>query len=249
MGKFPIKKQGDDLGAEHVNWLTAGVERIMSLPGGGGDSPALSPRNPASKNSVPLPPFSLQRFEVVEEECDGNPDLYRIVARYWDNTTREWATEDSEGDKGFSLDATDTGQSYGVGDRIQAYYDAQRGAYIPLAAAGGNEIIKFRILSTSPAIGRGFIGCDFVRAEVTLVGCRLSGVQIGDEVHVWDSDPCKFVIPANLLIGLRGTAQRFQNPFTEYDGGGLVDCEYAVLAEGACHWVVTDLCCAEEYTI
>jgi hypothetical protein len=130
MGKFPIKKEGDALGAEHVNWLTEGVERLGGPPSGG----YLVGRSG-------LPPFGLQNFEVVEEGCDGYADLYRIVPRYWNNavTPPAWASEDSSGDKGFSLDATDTGQTYVVGDKVQAYYDAQRGAYIPLAASITNS--------------------------------------------------------------------------------------------------------------
>lgn len=114
---------------------------------------------------------------------------------------------------------------------------------------GGNEIIKFRILSASAAIGRGFNGCDFVRAEVTQIGCRLSGVEIGDEVNIWDPDFCYFNLPIDLLTGLRGTAQKFQNSITPYDADNLVDCEYDVLAEGPCLWVATSLCCAEEYSL
>lgn len=117
------------------------------------------------------------------------------------------------------------------------------------SGGGGNEIIKFVILGPSRAIGRQFIGCDFVDAQVTYIGCRLSGVEIGDEVRIWDPDYCYFNLPIDLLVGLRGTAQKFDNPVTAYDAENLIDCEYEIIAEGACHWVVTSICCAEEYTL
>lgn len=134
MGKFPIKKEGDNLGAEHVNWLTGGVEKLMYPPSGG-----------YQVGGSGLPPFSLQSFEVVEVGCDGNSSLYRIVPRYWDNGTSAWVTDDSTGDKGYCLDPADTGQTYEVEDKVQAYYDAQRGAYVPLSSASST--------TTTPASG------------------------------------------------------------------------------------------------
>lgn len=139
MGKFPLKKEGDGLGAEHVNWLTAGVERMMS-PEEGGTGGSLSPPSGSyPAGSVYPSPFSLQNFEVVEIGCDGDPNLYRIVPRYWNNETQGWVTESSADNKGFSLDATDTELTYEVFDKVQAYYDAQRGAYIPLAASSSSS--------------------------------------------------------------------------------------------------------------
>lgn len=118
MENFPVKKEGDNLGAEHVNWLTAGMKAMQAnFPNGS------------------LPPFSLQNFEVVEEACDGNTALYRIVPRYWNNELDLWITDSSSGNQGVCLDAIDSGQTYSVGDKVQAYYDAQRGAYVPLAAS------------------------------------------------------------------------------------------------------------------
>ena len=118
MENFPVKKEGDNLGAEHVNWLTAGMKAMQAnFPNGS------------------LPPFSLQYFEVVEEACDGNAALYRIVPRYWDNEANRWVTDESNENQGVCLDAVDTGQTYQIGDKVQAYYDAQRGTYIPLAAS------------------------------------------------------------------------------------------------------------------
>ena len=122
MENFPVKKEGDALGAEHVNWLSAGMKALQAnFPQGG------------------LPPFSLQNFEVVEEACDGNAALYRIVPRYWDNETNQWLTDASLDDQGVCLDAVDSGQTYQMGDKVQAYYDAQRGAYVPLAASSSTS--------------------------------------------------------------------------------------------------------------
>lgn len=120
---------------------------------------------------------------------------------------------------------------------------------IPTAGGGsGNGLVKFSVESASEAIGQGIIGCNFVVATVTYVGCANSGgAAVGDEIVVFDPEYCYFNLPIDLITNLQGTAQQFQNPFTEYDDEVAEDCQYGLTSQGECIWVVTDVCCAEEY--
>lgn len=249
MGKFPIKKQGDDLGAEHVNWLTAGVEKLLSREEGGGGVSHSSPPSSSrgySVNGSNFPPFSLQQFEIVEVGCDGNENLYRMVPRYWDNTSGEWKTDNSTGNRGYSLDATDSDQTYSVEDKVQAYYDVQRGTYLPLAAGGsGAPRIRFTILSADFTVGFGALGCDHVVVIVNHVSCGGTGVAVGDEVRVYDPEYCHFNLPLELLIGLSGTAtwMKSENYLVGLD---YFDYCIAELRAAGCMWMIDTLCCAEE---
>tara|TARA_R110002020_G_scaffold34660_4_gene105282 strand:+ start:9529 stop:10659 length:1131 start_codon:yes stop_codon:yes gene_type:complete len=117
------------------------------------------------------------------------------------------------------------------------------------AVGGGGDIIHFKILSVSPAIGMNATGCDFVQGEVTQISCTGSSVRIGDEVRIWDPVYCYFNMPIELLVGLHGVAHKMDNPIDPYDADLLTDCQYEVVAAGACRWIVSSLCCSEEYEL
>mgnify|MGYP003634999481 CR=1 FL=1 len=139
--------------------------------------------------------------------------------------------------------------SYAVGTFLHVVEVDEDDRWYAVSTGGsGNQTIKFVILGPSAAIGQGAIGCDYVTAEVTRIGCDASGVQIGDTVNIWDPDYCYLNMPLDLLVGLRGTAQSMQNNISAIDAAELVDCQYEVLAAGACRWEVTSLCCAEEFS-
>ena len=114
------------------------------------------------------------------------------------------------------------------------------------AAGGGNtEIMKFTVDEVPPQIGQNATACEFVNVTVIDIGCSSSVNAIGDTgVKVYDDDLCFFNLPVTLLRGLKGTAERFVNPFADDDTD--TDCILEAAAEGACRWVVTGLCCNEE---
>lgn len=114
------------------------------------------------------------------------------------------------------------------------------------AAGGGNtEIMKFTVDEVPPQIGQNATACEFVNVTVNDIGCSSSVNAIGDTgVKVYDDDLCFFNLPVTLLRGLKGTAERFVNPFADDDTD--TDCILEAAAEGACRWVVTGLCCNEE---
>ena len=117
------------------------------------------------------------------------------------------------------------------------------------AVGGGGDVIHFKILSVSPAIGMNATGCDFVQGEVTQISCTGADVSIGDEVRIWDPVYCYFNMPIELLLGLHGVAHKMDNPIDPYDADLLTDCQYEVVAAGACRWIVSSLCCSEEYEL
>jgi hypothetical protein len=114
------------------------------------------------------------------------------------------------------------------------------------AAGGGNtEIMKFTVDEVPPQIGQNATACEFVHTTVNDIGCSSSVNAVGDTgVKVYDDDLCFFNLPVTLLRGLKGTAERFVNPFADDDTD--TDCILEAAAEGACRWVVTGLCCNEE---
>ena len=228
MATFPEKQPGDVLGASHVNFLTAGAEKALGIRKRGSSSPS-----------------DIRTFTVIAEGCDDNADHYRIAHRYWDNTDNTWKVGDGAGGVGFALDPTDSGQSYAVGDTVLAYYDSQRGAYIPLITGSGAPRIRFTILSADFTVGFGALGCDHVVVIVNHVSCGGTGVAVGDEVRVYDPEYCHFNLPLELLIGLSGTAtwMKSENYLVGLD---YFDYCIAELRAAGCMWMIDTLCCAEE---
>ena len=113
--------------------------------------------------------------------------------------------------------------------------------------AGSTEIIKFTVTQPNSTLGGSANGCDHVLATVTDVGCSTTSNVVGDTgVLIFDDDLCFFNLPVSILVGMKGTAEKFINPFASVPGN--VDCAAEARAEGACRWVVTGLCCNEEIT-
>lgn len=174
---IPGKKPGERLSAEHVNTLS----RIA----GDYDGSTLSPGAYATGlggRRAGFPPFMQRRVIVVSEEWDvgeagGAPGLYEIRFRYFSGTdlitdtadessssssssssgTEEhaegWQTDD-EGDPYF-LDARDSGDVFAAGDKLTAYWDAQRGMWIPASAPGGSGVLLVRSVGS---ISKGSLG-------------------------------------------------------------------------------------------
>lgn len=127
---LPRKKEGDALGATHVNYLSDATERFNEQVGHGyGVS--------SDGHHTSLPPFNQRTFAVSALGCDGNAAYYTIKPRYYDSANGTWAT-DTDAD-GFCLDPTDFGLEYAVDDILTAYWDEQRGAWIPMSGAAGGS--------------------------------------------------------------------------------------------------------------
>jgi hypothetical protein len=114
---LPKKEEGDGLGAEHVNTLSRAAEQVLGL----------SAHTP---NANPL-----RQVEVIWTDYFGDTDLYTCVPRYYDGD--EWVTDDLEL-IAYPFDpSADENVSYSVGDKVAAYFDDQRSAYIPIKSGGG----------------------------------------------------------------------------------------------------------------
>lgn len=116
------------------------------------------------------------------------------------------------------------------------------GRWVPSSGGAGGQSIRFEVIAAGPFLGEeGTAGhCNFVRARVLDVSCGGAGVEVDDEVLIWDPSGCHFNIPIEVLEGAHGTANRM---VTDISG---VDCVYERLDQGRCWWVVIALCCTED---
>lgn len=111
-------------GATHINVLSDAAERMAEQRGHGY---GVGPNN--------LPPFNQRTFVVTAEGCDGNASLFTIKPRYWSSDA--WASDSDN--QGECLDPTDVGINLAVGDVLTAFWDDQRGAWIPINVVTGNQ--------------------------------------------------------------------------------------------------------------
>ena len=122
------------------------------------------------------------------------------------------------------------------------------GYFIALGGSkgSGNPSIHFTITSTAFTIGLGALGCDHVTAVVDLISCGgAEGVEVGDEVDIYDPQGCFFNATIYELEGAVGKAELMDS--TAYKKGleYVVPCVPDVQLKG-CIWVVYDMCCLEE---
>lgn len=151
--KFNMKSRGDLLSAEEVNHVFRSLIKLTSqTPGsyaaGAGSFPATSTQ----------PPWTQATVEITSDEIlneDTYSGTYWCKLRYWDPNELTWKSQSQE----YILDASDYGNRwaapYGtggdpptrmalllVGDRISAWWNAQRGAFVPLTAPMVNRWAK-----------------------------------------------------------------------------------------------------------
>lgn len=240
MSRLPKKKEGELLGAGHINLLSKASEQILKKGSGGYGFQG------AGGQFSGLPPHA-QRVGIITN-VDNSP-IVEFKLRYFDSedTTEtangSWVTDDNSGP--YYLDENAIDSSFSVDDKVVVWWDAQRNMWAPAGSGGaGSGEIRFLITDTSPGLGESATGCDWVEATVTAVTCSGAGVSVGDTVYILDPEYCHFVMPDIGLIGLNGVAHYIQNPF-EYND--FEDCAppYDAFADG-CVWAVVSLCCAEE---
>ncbi len=139
MEKYPVKREGEILGATHVNDLSEAAEAVdFFLPRSGSN---LSGR----KGQVSARRRWLQDyFEVIIDNGDGelqtNDDglvvpRYEIRPRYFDPVGKAWSTDNNTGTD--FLDASEFGDEIAAGDIVCAYWNTQRGTYVLSASGGG----------------------------------------------------------------------------------------------------------------
>ncbi len=105
--KFPEKNKGDSLSHQHVNALGEAF-RLINLPGSG------------------FPPWQQFAFTVTSDEGSG---IYKGTVRYFNHGSAVWLDKNREWD----LDANISESTLTVGDKVPAYWDGQRGMFVPVA--------------------------------------------------------------------------------------------------------------------
>jgi len=128
---FKDKKPGDTLGAAHINKLNKAGRIATDLRPGAYQSGNMH----GSMGPVPF----IQRLVIVtsiplfDDLEETNHPLYLCRPRYFDPTQEvgeRWTTDTVDNE--YDLDATSVEIELEVGDILSAWWDPQRGAYIPL---------------------------------------------------------------------------------------------------------------------
>lgn len=148
---FQNKRPGDELSAALVNKLSRSARAAESSP-----IPAsyVSGMHNSMGSGVlatgpGLPP---RRLSIKTVNGDGT---YKCYDRYYDEdltTTLKWDKDDSSE---VDLDATDAPMEYQKGDKVVAYWDGQRGMFIPIGTYGSWQgILGNNLVLTSASFGR-----------------------------------------------------------------------------------------------
>lgn len=129
--EFPVTKRGDRLTHQHVNKLSDVCRRV----GKGIRGPYINSHSGGSADSLSIAaPFRMEQVIVDSDNSDGT---YTIKFRYYDHgaTSPTWKTSDE--DPPYILDATESGLAFLVGDKLIAYWNAQRDAFMPFGTSAG----------------------------------------------------------------------------------------------------------------
>jgi hypothetical protein len=251
---FPRKQAGQSIGAGHINKLSK-VARRAGTPDQGSH---MFGRDGSYANPAP---FAQRTFVIVEEEEDSEnssssssssssqsvsssssgsepsftprpQEIYNIKPLYFDHETEEWKRDDDH--NSMELDTGGLGLSFAEGDVVVAYWEPQRGAWIPVLGEGGDPWIVFQPDRVCPNVG---LSCNCSVSIVKAASCG-SGVKIGDEVQVWDFNRNAFNLPEELLFASYGLAHKFKNGFFQFAAPGDTP--------AGCVWVVTQMFCVNE---
>jgi len=231
---FPPVKAGDPITAVRANREAKVLNRFAGMRGGEGMS---------GKHSDSFIQFGVDFSEWVQgvvkvTDVEDSP-IYLVRFLHYNFETKEWVEQTRK----WRLDASGIETTLSEGEILIAYWDKQRSMFVPISGSGGGGAvqIRFEVLAAGPSLGDLALECDYVVAKVLGVSCQGSGVEVDDEVNIWDADRCHFNIPIDILIGARGRAIQMKN-----DTEGVVDCLYELEDEGSCKWEVIALCCQEE---
>lgn len=137
---LPNKEEGDGLGAAHVNALSAVANNAAAM-----HTSSFGVGRQGGSQS-PLPPFVQRRVVVTAENFEDDENYLTIKMLYFDRTEANaddrWKPDEEGGE--YELDPL--GNTYSEGTKLSAYWDDQRGAFLPLASVGGGgSIMHFTI--------------------------------------------------------------------------------------------------------
>jgi len=133
---IPQKKPGDPLRAAEVNTIGSVVNQFShSRPG----TFMSGMRCPSITGDVGIPPFLQCIVKVIGESItiDLDSGCHACIMRYFDHADGTWKDDDTQR----MIDPTDVDLTLSVGDKVLAYWNEQRQAFVPLAGVGA---VKFR---------------------------------------------------------------------------------------------------------
>jgi len=133
---FPSKKPGDALSARHINDLGRVFGRLSRISGTNQDI-RQSGSTISVASSIPWEQHIviISNLKINAGDTDDS-GLYLVQIRYYSFDDAEWKTDDS---KEWILDTTSFTVIYKVGDKVVAYWDELRGAYVPMGAGKGRH--------------------------------------------------------------------------------------------------------------
>lgn len=135
--QFPEQKPGDPWpSARHINKLSSVFGRLGRISGGSNQNI----RHGESSISISSNPPWTQHVVIISNKQINDDDtedsgLYLIKFRWYSNDNAEWKTDDKE----WELDANDFDRSLEVGDKLVAFWDRQRGMFVPANTGRGRH--------------------------------------------------------------------------------------------------------------
>ncbi len=122
--RFPKKKPGDSLSADHVNALSEACGLAVNEMTGTYQVGL----NTGTARSTASPPFAVKHIVIVVSRVSQY--LYNVRPRYYDHLDNTWKTNDRSGP--YLMDSKDFEVDYKKDDKVVAYWDEQRAAFIPI---------------------------------------------------------------------------------------------------------------------
>ena len=162
--KFSKLQVGDNLSASRMNRLGRVAERVAGFSTGSHLNIHHGSKN---LNVSGLPPFHQNLLEVYAEE-GVTAGLFYGRQRYYDYTTGLWNT-DTLSD--WLIDANGTDTSLSVGQNVTCFWDAMRGAFIPITSTAGVMVVD--LVQDGGVAGSSTADCTYTYTVNSLSGTTL----------------------------------------------------------------------------
>jgi hypothetical protein len=127
--KFPHKKPGDSLEADHVNRLSDVARRVGNFQPG---SNLFGQHNDSTLSGSVESPWEQHTLEITSNTIDdddaSDSGMFLGRVRWYDSTEEIWKTDNDD----YEIDASDLDMTIAVGMRLTCWWNDQRSMYIPV---------------------------------------------------------------------------------------------------------------------
>lgn len=137
--RFPKKRAGDTLSARDVNKLGDVARRFARFSPGGHQTGRHGDSFVSTSSFAPHRQYIFEVSEVVS----ASKGLCKGKARWYSHRDEEWKSKGKE----WRLDAAGTGMSPAVGDKLVAWWDEQRGMFVPISGGTASTQAYFARLT------------------------------------------------------------------------------------------------------